>query len=368
MQKTYEALVIGAGSAGLSAAIEMAKRGVRVLVVDENSRPGGQLFKQIHKFFGSHAHKAGVRGFAIGQELMKEAATLGVEIWLNSAVWGIFGKTVGVIHDNQQVSIKANKIVLATGASENSITFPGATLPGVMGAGAIQTLINIHRVAPGKRVVILGTGNVGLIVAYQLLQAGVEVVALVEAMSKIGGYGVHAAKIRRAGVPILVNTTIQRVLGDDQVNQIELVKLGEDHKPIAGSEWLLQADTIGMAVGLTPLAELAWMGGCKFTFSKLLGGHVPIHDDNMETSVAGVYVAGDITGVEEASTAMEEGRLAGIAVAEAFGYSDKSAASADKEIVRLRIGALRSGPFGEARRLAKAQILAQQGEFIRCKE
>jgi len=111
---------------------------------------------------------------------------------------------------------------------------------------------------------------------------------------------------------------------------------------------------------LTPLAELAWMAGCEFVFSPRLGGHVPLHDENMRTTLPELYVAGDITGVEEASTAMEEGRLAGIAAAESLGIIDAAAAAADKDAVRRRIDVLRSGPFGEGRRTAKAEILKQR--------
>lgn len=363
----YDIVVAGAGPAGLAAAVEAARRGARVLVVDENSRPGGQLFKQIHKFFGSHEHKAGVRGFAIGEKLLAEAAELGVEVWLDSVVWGLFANKVAVLRGGEQITVKAEKIILATGAAENAVAFPGAALPGVMGAGAIQTMINVHRVLPGRRVVMLGSGNVGLIVSYQLLQAGAEVVALVEAMPNIGGYAVHAAKIRRAGVPIHVATTIARAYGGDQVEGVVLARVDDKGQPIPGSETTLAADTVGLAVGLTPLTELAWLAGCGFVFSPRLGGHVPLHDENMETTLPGVYVAGDITGVEEASTAMEEGRLAGIAAAEALGLAADTAVR-DKAAVRGRMDVLRSGPFGLARRTAKAEILAQRKEAASCRE
>jgi NADPH-dependent 2,4-dienoyl-CoA reductase/sulfur reductase-like enzyme len=110
-------------------------------------------------------------------------------------------------------------------------------------------MINVHRVLPGKRVVMLGSGNVGLIVAYQLLQAGAEVVALVEAMPNIGGYGVHAAKIRRAGVPILVGTTIARAFGRGQVEGVVLARLDEKFQPVPGGETTLAVDTLGNRLG-----------------------------------------------------------------------------------------------------------------------
>ena len=355
----YDVVVVGAGPAGLAAGIETARRGARTLVVDENGKPGGQLFKQIHKFFGSHEHRAGVRGYEIGRQLLAEAEQAGVTTWLDSVAHGLFDKRVAVLRDGRQVTVTAGKIILAAGASENAVAFPGSSLPGVMGAGAIQTMINVHRVLPGKRFVMLGSGNVGLIVCYQLLQAGAEVLAIVEALPAIGGYGVHAAKVRRAGVPILTGTTITRAFGDGKVEGVAIGSLGADGKIAAGSERTLAADTVGIAVGLTPLAELAWMAGCEFVFSPRLGGHVPLHEENMRTTLADVYVAGDITGVEEASTAMEEGRLAGIAAAAALGLGGSDSAAADKAAVRRRIDVLRSGPFGEGRRTAKAEILAQ---------
>lgn len=368
MAARFDIVVAGAGPAGLAAAVEAARRGARALVVDENAKPGGQLFKQIHKFFGSHEHKAGTRGYAIGQKLLAEAAEFGVEVWLDSVVWGLFDKKVAVLKNGQHVSVPAEKIILATGATENAVAFPGSALPGVMGAGAIQTMINVHRVLPGKRVIMLGSGNVGLIVSYQLMQAGAEVVALAEAMPNIGGYGVHAAKIRRAGVPILVNTTITRAFGDGRVEGVALARLDDKGLLVSGSELTLAVDTVGLAVGLTPLTELAWLAGCQFVFSPRLGGHVPLHDHNMETTLPGIYVAGDITGVEEASTAMEEGRMAGIAAAEALGLVAAAAAGRDKAAVRDRMDVLRSGPFGLARRTAKAEILAQGKEAAACRE
>lgn len=356
-----EFAVVGGGPAGLSAAIQAAEHGVKVLLIDENERPGGQLFKQIHKFFGSKAHLAGVRGIDIGERLLKDVQDLGVDVWLNSVVWGIFdsadeGRTLGVIRDGKNLRVKPQKVLLATGAIENPLAFPGWTLPGVMGAGAIQTLVNVRRVLPGKRALMVGSGNVGLIVSYQLLQAGVDVVALVEGLPRIGGYGVHASKLRRQGVPILTRTTIKEALGNGKVEQAVTIEVDERWRSIPGTERTHQVDVICLALGLSPLAELAWMGGCKFEYVPALGGDVPVHDQNMQTTAPGVYVAGDVSGIEEASTAMEEGRLVGIAVAEALGKLAPAAANLEREEVRASVAQLRGGPFGEGRRRAKASL------------
>lgn len=356
--KKDDVIVVGGGPAGLTCGIEAARAGADVTLIDENRRPGGQLFKQIHKFFGSKQHKAGVRGFDIGMELLEEVNKLGVNMLLNAVAFDISNdKTVGIIKDGKTEMIQGRKILLATGAIENAVVFPGWTLPGVMGAGAAQTIINIHRVLPGRRFVVLGSGNVGLIISYQLLQAGASVVAVVEAAPKIGGYQVHASKIRRAGVPILTSSTIKQVKGDKQVEEVVIVKLDNSWKPIKGTERSLVADCVCIAAGLHPSIELAQMAGCTLAYFSELGGHLPIHNENMETTVDGIYVAGDTAGVEEASTTMEEGRLAGIDMAQNLGYLSKDKAARKKKEIRESLFALRSGPFGYLCHRAKLCII-----------
>ncbi|PKP62001.1 pyridine nucleotide-disulfide oxidoreductase [Candidatus Atribacteria bacterium HGW-Atribacteria-1] len=356
--KSVEVAVIGAGPAGLSASIEVAKAGAEVVLIDENNRPGGQLFKQIHKFFGSRAHMAGVRGIDIATQLLEECEKFGVKTLLNTVAFGLFEKNkIGLVNNDKSFFWQAKKIVLATGASENVLNFPGWTLPGVMGAGALQTMMNVNRVLPGKRILMIGSGNVGLIVSYQALQAGAEVVAIVEAAPQIGGYGVHASKIRRVGVPILISHTVQQVFGSDCVERAVIIRLDEKWKPILGSEKKLKVDVVCLSVGLTPLTELAWMVGCKFVYIPALGGHIPIHNWNMESSKKDLYIAGDLTGVEEASTALEEGRLAGLAIAESLGYLKGEKIFKRKAEVRKRLAALRSGPFGETKRKLKESFM-----------
>ncbi len=346
--------VIGAGPAGLSAALEAARAGAQVTVIDENRKPGGQLFKQIHKFFGSRQHQAGTRGFAIGQGLLRDCEELGVSVQLGYPALGIFPDGRVVFNTAQGVrSLFAQRIILATGANENNLYFEGSDLPGVMTAGAAQTMINEHRVLPGQRVLMVGTGNVGLIISYQLLQAGAEVVALVEAAPQIGGYAVHASKLRRAGVPIYTSRTIHRAIGEKTVEGVELVALNEHFQPVPGTGEILCADTVCMAVGLSPMVELAALAGCQMTHIPALGGTIPLHDKNLCTTNPMVYVAGDIAGVEEASTAIEEGRLAGIAAARSLGLGDDGR----QQAVQERLLALRSGEFGAKRQQAKEDIL-----------
>ena len=355
-----EIAIVGGGPAGLSASIEARTYGAKVTLVDENQKPGGQLFKQIHKFFGSQEHHAGVRGYIIGEQLLRDCQRLNVEVMLETVVWGIFeGNRLGVVNKSLNRIIKADRIILATGASENPLAFPGWTLPGVMGAGAVQTMMNVHRVLPGRDALMIGSGNVGLIVAYQLLQAGANVHALIEALPRIGGYLVHAAKLKRAGVPILTSHTVSEARGTESIEEAIVVALDKDYKPITGSEQTFKVDLICIAVGMSPESELCRMAGCRMKYIKELGGHVPIHDERMETTVPGIYVAGDSSGIEEASTAIEEGRLAGLSAAESLGYISKDEFEEKADIIRQRLLSLRTGPFGEARLKAKQKLIQE---------
>jgi len=359
-EKEIDLAVVGSGPAGLSAAIEAAKYGASVEIIDENALPGGQLFKQIHKFFGSKEHYAGVRGYDIGRKLLDEAENLKVNIRLNTIAFGVFNKNKIGLFDQRSILVsKPKKIIVATGASENPLAFPGWSLPGVMGAGAVQTMINIHRVLPGRKVLMVGAGNVGLIVSYQLLQTGADVVAIVEAMPKIGGYFVHAAKVLRIGVPILTSHTIIEAKGDKEVESATIAALDQNLNPIKGSEKELEVDLICIAVGLRPEADLCRMLNCKFTYIPFLGGHVPIHNGDMETTTPGVYVAGDVSGIEEASVAMEEGRIAGISAAESLGYISSEEAEKEKIKCKERLKAFRIGPFGSPRQEGKDKIFEE---------
>ncbi len=362
-----ELVIVGAGPAGLSAAIEAAQCGAKVLLIDENAKAGGQLFKQIHKFFGSSAHRAGTRGIDIGIQMLQETKELGIEVWLDSEVCGIEnGHNLWVIQKHQRsIQVHAKKIILATGATENAVTFPGWNLPGVMGAGAAQTMINVNRVLPGHRFLMVGSGNVGVIVSYQLMQAGGEIAAIVEAAPKIGGYGVHTAKVCRAGVPFYVSHTVKRAFGTNRVEGVELIALDKNFKQISGTEKTVDCDTVCLATGLTPLTELAWLAGCQFDFVGALGGNLPIHNEKMQTTQQDLYVAGDISGTEEASTAMEEGRLAGVNAAAALGYVTEEYAKKRSNEIWENLNALRCGYFGQRRHDAKDHILKKGAEVIK---
>ncbi len=358
-------LVVGAGPAGLSAALESATHGASVLLVDENPNIGGQLVKQTHKFFGSKQERAGTRGIAIAKELENDVRRLEkegkIKVMTNATVIGCyeaekkhrFGVIARCDYESILSDVRCDAVILACGAMENMLLFPGNDLPGVYGAGAVQTLMNVYGVKPGKCVLMVGAGNVGLIVSYQLLQAGINVDRVVEAAPKIGGYNVHAAKLQRCGVPIQTSHSIKEVRGKDKVEGAVIVRLDKNWKPIQGSEKYIKCDTICLAVGLTPSTRLLSQIGAHLEYIPEAGGYVAIHDSSMQTTVKGVYVAGDASGIEEASTAMVEGKIAGLAAALRLGCTKETQLLSR---YRKELDQLRAGPFGEKPRIANKKI------------
>ncbi|PNX49491.1 MAG: sarcosine oxidase subunit alpha [Thermoplasmata archaeon M9B1D] len=360
-------LVVGAGPAGMCASIEALNQGARVVLVDENLQMGGQLVKQTHKFFGSKHEKAGTRGIQIAVDLEKELRSQEskgkIKIMLNSTVIGYYEGEKGkhkfalLKRDDYEESlyeVNVKAVVFSTGAMENMLLFPGNDLPGVYGAGAVQTLMNVYGVKPGDKVVMVGAGNVGLIVSYQLLQAGIKVDRVLEAMPIIGGYHVHAAKLRRCGVPIQTSHSIKEVYGKDKVEGVIVVKLDKNWQPVPGSEEKVSCDTVCLAVGLTPSTRLLSQVGVEMEFVGEAGGFVALHDEDMKTTVPNVYVAGDSSGIEEASTAMIEGKIAGVSAAFSIGF-DKNAKRLKKQYIE-ELERLREGPFGEKPRVGKNKI------------
>jgi NADPH-dependent 2,4-dienoyl-CoA reductase/sulfur reductase-like enzyme/Fe-S-cluster-containing hydrogenase component 2 len=299
--KDVQVLIIGAGPAGLSAAIELGKLGVPTLIIDDKDRLGGKLVLQTHKFFGSVADSyAGTRGFEIAKILEEALGKLdSVEVWLNSTAVAVFSdKIIGVVRDNQYRQIKPQKLLVAAGAREKMLSFPGNTLPGVYGAGAFQTLVNRDLIKSSKRILIVGGGNVGLIAGYHAIQAGMEVVALVEALPQISGYKVHADKLKRLGVPIFTRHTVTDANGSDQVETVTIARLDEHWKVMPQTRKTFVVDTVLIAVGLAEVNEF-------YLKAKLWG--------------MDVFCAGDAQEIAEASAAMFTGKIEGVKIAQSLG-------------------------------------------------
>jgi NADPH-dependent 2,4-dienoyl-CoA reductase/sulfur reductase-like enzyme/Fe-S-cluster-containing hydrogenase component 2 len=295
-----DVLIIGGGPAGLAAAVELGRAGARTILVDDKDRLGGKLVLQTHKFFGSVEDSyAGTRGFEIGDILADQVRELdSVQVWLNTTAVAVFSDhIVGVVRENAYRMIRPRKLLVAAGAREKMLAFPGNTLPGVYGAGAFQTLVNRDLIRSSRRVLIVGGGNVGLIGGYHALQAGIEVAALIEALPQVGGYKVHADKLMRLGVPIYTRHTVVAAHGRDRVEAVTIAALDENWKIVSGTEKRFEVDTLLIAVGLAEVNEF----------------YHKARQWGMD-----VYAAGDAQEIAEASAAMFSGRIAGFRIARAL--------------------------------------------------
>jgi sarcosine oxidase, subunit alpha len=286
-----DVLIVGGGPAGLTAAVELGAKGVKCVLCDDKQTLGGKLGLQTHNFFGSVKDcYAGERGTDIGRTLEEQArAQKDVNVWTDSPVVGVFQDgVVGVLKQGRFTLVRPKCMLVAAGAREKALAFAGADLPGVYGAGAFQTLVNRDLIKPSQRLFIIGGGNVGLIVAYQALQAGVDVVGLAEVLPECGGYKVHRDKILRLGVPVFTSHTVLRAEGKDRVERVTIARVDGRFRPVEGSEKSFAVDTVLVAVGLSPVNELYEEG-------RRLGMRV--------------YSAGDANEIAEASAAMFSGKI-----------------------------------------------------------
>ena len=298
---TTDVLIIGGGPAGITAALELAPHGIDVIIVDDKHLLGGKLVLQTHSFFGTVADcYAGTRGIDIARKLSEEIGKFSnVKVLLNSTAVGCYEDgRIGVVNEGGYLLIEPKRLLVAAGARERALAFPGCDLPGVYGAGAFQTLVNRDLVRAAKRLFVVGGGNVGLIAAYHAIQAGITVVGLVEAMPQVGGYKVHQDKIKRLGVPVWTSHTVKRVDGRDHVESVTIVEVDDQFRPIDETERTFEADTVLVAVGLNPISEL-------YEQAKQFG---------ME-----VYCAGDALEIAEASAAIFSGRIVGRQIAQSLG-------------------------------------------------
>lgn len=302
LERKVRVMIIGGGPAGLSAAIELGQRGVDVLLVDDKHRLGGKLVLQTHRFFGStKAVYAGTRGIDIATRLESDLRKhSSVEVWLNSTVLAVFSdKKVGVLKEGHHYALVEPDILLvASGAREKFLAFNGNTLPGVYGAGAFQTLVNRDLVRPAEKLFIIGGGNVGLIAGYHALQAGIQVVGLVEALPECGGYKVHKDKLARMGVPIYTSHTILSANGAGKVESVTVAQVDADFKPIPGTEKSFECDSVLIAVGLDPVNEF----------------YLKARQYGLQC-----YVGGDAEEIAEASAAIFSGKIRGMEIARALG-------------------------------------------------
>lgn len=343
MTVQVDVAVVGAGPAGMEAAFTVAEAGANVTLIDCYPRPGGQYFKQIPGSFLSDDHTP--------HHVKAETAFHGLEqtnvqLLKDTVVWGAppisegEGWLISLYGPDAPRQLQAKALVLAPGAYDRPIAFPGWTLPGVMTAGAVQTMIKSQRVLPGRRFLLSGTGPLQLAVADQLVRAGAEVVGLLEGASltpRMAGQAQAAwgqwermregwgywRTLRQAGVPIRTGWAVIEARGDGEVREAVIARLDDEWRPIPGSSQTLEVDAVVLGYGFIPSTELSRLLGCQHDLEPEMGGYVPRRDGQMQTTLPGVYSVGDGAGIGGAELARLEGRIAGVAVAGQLGMLSK---------------------------------------------
>jgi thioredoxin reductase/bacterioferritin-associated ferredoxin len=348
--------VVGAGPAGLSAAIEAARSGAQVTLLDEAARPGGQIYRQAHPSLGDGEYaEVGERArkhalFARFQEVAS-----GIDYRSDANVYGLFAN--GELHfaqDDRSEVLRPDAIVLATGVREMAIPFPGWTTPGVMLAGGAQAILKSQRVLPGRQVVIAGCGPLPVVVAAQLIRAGGEVRALAglrplremtrDPLALWHGRTIvqegfrYTQTVARAGVESLTGFVPIRAIGEERLEAVVLARADREGCVVAGTEREIGCDLLGVNYGFAANSELAAMAGASMRFDAERGGWVPVTDAFGRTSVSNVFVAGDGAGVRGALVAEAEGQIVGAAAAaRPYDIGTETMRTSLTEVLRRRV-------------------------------
>lgn len=320
-------VVVGAGPAGCAAALEAAGLGLDVLLVDEHPQSAAAMSLDAPYFYGARFSPLLANPRAIAERMLSENRELaacvdaGVEVLTGTTAWGVFmpGPTsrhlgasqIGLADDRQSWCVAFDNLIVAAGARDLVLSFPGWQLPGVLGVRGAAKLLADYQAFDGCRLLVLGSGNAGLAFARQAMDLGLTIAGVVEPTSAILGDAALARSLADAGVPFYLGHTIERALGTHEVEAARLVGLARDGG--AGATHDVACDTIVMAFGVVPNIELAAVAGCPLAYDASRGGWVP--GTGPASNIPGVFIAGDAGGVTEAmlldpSIAADQGRRA----------------------------------------------------------
>jgi thioredoxin reductase len=333
-------VVVGAGAAGVAAATAAARSGAEVLLVDENPIDHDTMAMDVPLCFGQRMHPSVRNRTRMMERVVEanpalvEAHEAGVDVQLGACVWGAFvngptarelhGPMLGLADDRRSWLVGYDRLIVAAGARDVVMGFPGWERAGVMGANGAFSLLTRYRALASQRMVILGSGSLGLGTAMLALRRGVTVAGVVEIDAAVRGEAGAAAALTGLGVPIYTSHTVREARGKvGEIESVVVVQVDARLEPIAGSEREIVCDTVCLALGLAPNVELLHQVGAHLEFVPGRGGWVPQLDDTMQTSASAVFAAGDCAGVHDAmltdpDIARAQGRVAGIAAAESL--------------------------------------------------
>ncbi|WP_405889901.1 FAD-dependent oxidoreductase [Streptomyces sp. NBC_00133] len=391
----YDLVVIGAGSAGLAGAVTAAELGLSVALLDASPQHGGQFYRHPAPSLAAARPEALHHDWAAFAELRRRLEQSDVSHLSGHHVWAVTKEDHGLwaVHAvtgadgtaERSARVRARTVLLATGAYERQLPFPGWTLPGVVGAGGAQAMLKSGLVLPGKRVVVAGSGPLLLAVASALAAAGARVPAVVEASGylryarrpgalvtnphKLAEAAVHGAALLRHRVRLRLRSAVTQVHGADRVEAVTVARLDRDWRPVRGAGRRIECDALAVGHGLAPQIELATALGCA-TRPLADGTSALALDGLQETSVRGLWAAGETGGVGGAQLARAEGELAGLAAAaRLYGHAIREGRVRELQRRRDRMRA-----FADAMTLAHAPApgwtgwLTDDTDVCRCEE
>lgn len=345
--------IVGAGPGGLAAATELAAAGVAVAVLDENARPGGQIFRQLPKGYEVAAH-AEPPSHRRGHALLQTLPQLPMQLLQGATVWDAQPGRLWFEKDGTSWLLRCQRIVLACGAYDRCIPFPGWTLPGVITAGAAQVLARGFDVQPGRRALVAGSGPLLLPTVTALLQHGVEVVAALEASSRFAALRAlpavlgNAAKraealfylraLQKARARLAWGHTVFAVEGDGRVQRAVIGKVDRHGRPRRDTARRIDVDLVCAGFGLVPSIELGQRLGCAVVHDEPRGGFVLQADHELRTSVPGVFAVGEVLGIGGGEVALAEGRLAAAVIRREL-HGDAVAKDVARQRIRERAAA-----------------------------
>jgi len=354
-----DVVIVGAGPAGMSCALVLAEAGARPTVLDENPRAGGQIFRQPPPDAPPSTVPKDATAKHGGELCRRFESEERIEVLNGTQAWGMFAdRRLSISQSGGWEMLQAGQLVLATGAYEYTPPFPGWTLPGVMTPGGAQSLVKTWNVRPGRTAVVAGTGPFLLVVALQLHAAGVEVRAVVEMaqrrefLAQAGGMlaspGLllegwqYLRRLRAAGIPMRWGHVVCKAHGDDEgVRSVSVAPCDRDGEPDRTRAETIECETLAVGYGFVPRIELAQLAGCKLEFRDELGGWIPSVGPDCESSVEGVFVAGDGGGVSGSVVAELEGTLVGLAIARRMNLIDESTHASRRRPVQTELARLR---------------------------
>ncbi|HEV7135482.1 MAG TPA: NAD(P)/FAD-dependent oxidoreductase [Steroidobacteraceae bacterium] len=341
IDESTDVLIVGAGPAGVAAALTTARGGVRVTLVDENPVPLQTMGEDVPLHFGGRMAPSVANRNSVLESVLRERPQLaeamdaGVDVRLGTAAWGLFprrrtagwidGHVAGLADEDHAYLLRFRQVIIAAGCRDMGVAFDGWQRPGVMGASAAYRLAMTYEALDCRTAVLVGSNTEALQIANALMDAGVRIAAIVEQAAAITGPGELWSRLQETGTRLFTRRVIQQTVGDPQgVAAVRLAGVGSDGARLSDPLERIECDTVLLAVAAIPAIELIESTGCTVSFQAERGGHVAVIDGSQRTSLPFMYVAGDCAGVwpsktRSGETAAREGRIAARAALSALG-------------------------------------------------